>query len=76
VHVPTEDKSGDTKDSFYKELECVFNQFPKYCMKILLHFNTKVGRDDNFKPTVRHESLYGISTDNGVRVVNLARSGS
>jgi len=23
VHAPTEDKSDDTKDSFYEELECV-----------------------------------------------------
>jgi hypothetical protein len=29
VHAPTEDKSDDVKDSFYKEMECVFNQFPK-----------------------------------------------
>jgi hypothetical protein len=28
AHVPTEDKSDDTKDSFYKELEHVLNQFP------------------------------------------------
>jgi hypothetical protein len=27
-HAPTEDKSDDTKDSFYEEPECVFNQFP------------------------------------------------
>jgi hypothetical protein len=42
VHAPTEDKCGDTKESFYEEL--VFEQFPKYDMKILLgDFNTKVG---------------------------------
>jgi hypothetical protein len=36
VHVPTEDKRDDIKDSFYEELEGVFDQFPKYYMKILL----------------------------------------
>jgi hypothetical protein len=36
VHAPTEDKSDDTRDSFYKELEHVFSQFLKYHMKILL----------------------------------------
>jgi hypothetical protein len=29
-HAPTEDKSGDTKGQIYKELERVFDKFPKY----------------------------------------------
>jgi hypothetical protein len=36
VHVQTEDKIDDIKDSFYDELKCVFSRFPKYHMKILL----------------------------------------
>jgi exonuclease III len=44
VHAPAEDKRDDTKDSFYEELERVFNQFSKYHMKILLgDFNAKGG---------------------------------
>jgi exonuclease III len=47
VHAPTEDKCDDTKDSFCEELEGIFDQFPKYHMKILLgDFNAKVGRED------------------------------
>jgi hypothetical protein len=47
VHAPTEDKCYDTKDSFYVEPDGVFDQFPKYQMKILLeYFNAKVGRED------------------------------
>jgi hypothetical protein len=47
VHVPTEDKIDDVKDSFFGELETVFNNFPKYHMKILLgNFNAKLGRVD------------------------------
>jgi hypothetical protein len=30
VHAPTEDKTDDVKDSFYDELERVFDKFPKY----------------------------------------------
>jgi hypothetical protein len=46
VHVPTEDRIDDVKDRLYKELEQVFNKFPKYHMKILLgDFNAKVGRE-------------------------------
>jgi len=36
VHVSTEDRSDDTKDSFYEEIEFVLYQFPKYHMSILL----------------------------------------
>jgi hypothetical protein len=45
VHAPTEDETDDVKDSFYEELERVFDKFPKYHMKILLgDFNVKVAR--------------------------------
>jgi endonuclease/exonuclease/phosphatase family metal-dependent hydrolase len=61
------------QDSFYDELERVFDKFPKYHMKILLgNFNAKVGREDIFKPTLG--SLHEISNDNGVRIVNFATS--
>jgi hypothetical protein len=54
VHAPTEDKTDDVKDSFYEELECIFDKFPKYHIKILLgDLNAKVGREDIFKPTIR-----------------------
>jgi hypothetical protein len=50
VHAPTEDKTDDVKDSFYKELEFVFHKFPKCHMKIHLEdFNGKVGREHIFK---------------------------
>src|SRR5215468_1335688 len=50
VHAPSEEKSDESKDSFYEELEQVFYHFPKYHMKILLgDFNAKVGREDIFK---------------------------
>jgi hypothetical protein len=61
------------KDSFYEELEHVFDKFPKYYMKILLgDFNAKIDREDIFKPTIGNESLHKISNDNGVRLVNSA----
>jgi hypothetical protein len=36
VHASTEDKTDYMKDSFYEELECIFDKFPRYHMKILL----------------------------------------
>jgi hypothetical protein len=75
VHAPTEDKTDDVKDSFYEELERVFDKFPKYHMKILLgDFNSKVGREDILKPTIGNESLHEISNDNEVGLVNFATS--
>ena len=42
IHAPSEEKSDDTNDSFYEELEQVFNHLPKYHMEILLgDFNEK-----------------------------------
>jgi hypothetical protein len=56
VHAPTEGKSDDMKDSFYEEQEHVFDQFPKYHMKILLgDFSVKVGREDIFQPVIGNE---------------------
>jgi hypothetical protein len=50
-NAPSEEKSDDSKDSFYEELEQVFYNFPKYHMKILLgDFNAKVGTENFFKP--------------------------
>jgi hypothetical protein len=74
VRAPTEDKTDDVKDSFYEELERVFNKFPKYHMKMLLgDFNAKVDREDFFTLTIRNEGLHEISNDNGVRVVKFAK---
>jgi hypothetical protein len=75
VHAPTDDKIYDIKDTFYEEVEQAFNKFPRYQVKILLvDFNAKVGRKDNFKPTIGNESLHEISNDDGIRGVNFATS--
>jgi hypothetical protein len=74
IYALTENKTDDVKDSFYEELECVLDKFPKYHMKITLDFNAKVGREDIFKLTIGNETLHEISNNNGVRLVNFATS--
>ena len=75
VHAPSEDKSDSSKDSFYEELEQVFDHFPKCRMKIILgNFNAKVGRENISKPTIRIESLHQDNNDKEVRIVNFATS--
>jgi exonuclease III len=69
VHAPTEDENDVIKDSFYAELEQVFDQFPRYHAKILMgDFNARVGRKDIFKPISGNESLHETSNGNGIRV--------
>jgi exonuclease III len=75
VHAPSEEKSDESKDGFYEELEQVFDHFPKYHMKMFLgYFNAKVGREHIFKPTIGQEILHQDSNDNGVRLVNFTTS--
>jgi hypothetical protein len=53
VQAPTEDKIDDMKDSFYEELERVFDKFHKYHTQILLgDFCAKVGREDLLKQII------------------------
>jgi hypothetical protein len=63
VHASIEDKIDYVKDSFYEELEHIFDKFPKYHLKILLgDFDPKIDREDFFKPTTGNESLHKISS--------------
>jgi hypothetical protein len=74
VHASCEDKSDDV-DSFYEELKHVFDQFPRYDINILLcDFNTKVGREDIFKPTIGNETSLEISNENEASVVKFSTS--
>jgi len=59
------------KDSFYEELDEVFEHFPKYHMKILLgDFDAKVDREDIFNTIIGQESIHRDSKDNGIIKVN------
>jgi hypothetical protein len=63
-------KNDYTKDSFYEELEQVFEHIPQNNTKVLLRdFKEKLGRGDIFKPTIWDDSLHQDSNDNGVRMV-------
>jgi hypothetical protein len=49
VHAPTEDKDDHIKDTFHKELELVFDQFPRYQMKILVGDFIAVSNDNGVR---------------------------
>jgi len=44
MHIPCEEMSDDSKDSFYKELEQVLNHLPKFHMKIPLGDLMQMGK--------------------------------
>jgi hypothetical protein len=71
VHAPSEEKSDNLKDSFTGFRTCIFNNYPKYHMKILLGgFNAKMGRHDILKLIIWNTSLDQDNNDNAVRIVN------
>jgi len=66
------EKIDDSKESFYQEIEQVFEYFRNYHKEILLgDFNAKVARENVFKPTFGNESLHQDRNDNGVSRENL-----
>ena len=72
VQVPSEERSDDSKGSFYAELEQAFDHFPKHHMKIILgDFNAKVARECIFRPTIGNESLHQDINDNGVKKIKI-----
>jgi hypothetical protein len=53
VHAPTEDKTDDMTGSFYEELECVLDKFPKDHMKMLLgDIKATEGREWSYSSTL------------------------
>jgi hypothetical protein len=58
MHGPSEEKSDDSINTFYDELDQVFNDFPKYHLKVLLgDFNAKLEREYILTLTIGNESL-------------------
>jgi len=75
VHALHEERSDDSKESFYVVLEQVFNDFPNYRITVMLgYFNRKVGREYIFRLTIQNGSLHEDSNDNGIRIVNFTTS--
>jgi hypothetical protein len=68
MYISSEEKSGYSNDSLYKELGQIL--FIIFHTKILLrYFNAKWGRQNVFKLTIGNESLHQDSNDYGVRIV-------
>jgi hypothetical protein len=61
AHAPSEEKSDDSKDSCYEELQQVSNHFPKYHMKILLGgFTAKLEKGIFSNQQMRNPLVQGV----------------
>lgn len=49
VHAPTEEKDEDEKNEFYENIEKLYEEIPKYDIKMVLgDFNAKLGREEKY----------------------------
>ena len=73
AHAPTNDKDDDVKDTFYANLEDIYDRCPSHDVKIVLgDFNGKIGRESFFSPTIGQFSLHHTTNNNGKRLIDFA----
>jgi len=70
-----EDKNNDMKSVFYEVVETVNDNLNINCVKMIsVYFNTQICREPMYRPLIRRKSLYVISNDNGVRIIQFSIS--
>ncbi|XP_042911563.1 uncharacterized protein [Parasteatoda tepidariorum] len=53
AHAPTEDRSDDEKETFYEELDKIFNDCPRHDRKLIIgDLNAKVGKESEFHSVI------------------------
>jgi len=74
-HAPTEENEEEVKNTFYEDLEQVYNTLPRHSVKLVIgDMNAKLGQEESYRPRIGRESLHSISNDNGTRFINFAAS--
>jgi hypothetical protein len=75
AHVLNEDKLEEEKEEIYEHLERVYRRCPRHDVKIIMgDMNAKIGKEQDFIPTIGKHSLHEESNDNGLLLVNCAVS--
>jgi len=74
-YAPTDDKKQDEKETFYEDLNTIFQSTPKSQLKIIRgNFNAKIGKEEIYRPSIRNESLHTLYNQNGNRLIKFAIS--
>lgn len=75
IHAPTEETEDIKKAAFYALVKHMYENIRKKDIKSIPgDYNAKVGREQICKQMVGIESLYKISSGNGIRYISLASS--
>lgn len=73
VHAATEDKNEKKKEEFYEKLKRAYDFASRFDMKIVMgDFNSKIGKEDVYFPTIGKHSLHDITNNNGYLLMNFA----
>ena len=73
VHAPHNERPESEKDTFYRQLNRVYENCPRNDIKIVIgDFNAQIGKEKIFRPTIGTFSLHCESNENGMRLINFA----
>jgi Reverse transcriptase (RNA-dependent DNA polymerase)/Endonuclease/Exonuclease/phosphatase family len=72
-YAPTEKDEIEEKEMFYEKLEQTCENIPKHDTLVVMgDFNAKIGKEEHLKEVAGKETLHEETTDNGLRLCNLA----
>jgi hypothetical protein len=75
VHAPTEEKNEEEKYAFYDDLDKIYEECLGRDVKIIIgDLNTKIDKEDIYRPTTRKYSGHIKSNYNGIRLINFTSS--
>jgi|UniRef100_A0A2S2QW71 hypothetical protein len=73
LHAPTEEKSQEKKEEFYKKLENILSRINNSKIRIMLgNMNAKIGKIQFFNFTIGMHSLHETTNNNGMKLTDLA----
>jgi endonuclease/exonuclease/phosphatase family metal-dependent hydrolase len=73
AHAPTNEKDDQEKESFYEDLEEVYNRIPRYDMVIIMgDFNAKIGKQEYQQQVTGPYSIHDINNENGNMLTQFA----
>ncbi|XP_072403142.1 uncharacterized protein [Diabrotica undecimpunctata] len=66
IYCPTDEQEQHTKESFYQQLEIVYDNAPKNDIKVIMgDMNAKIGKEPQFYGTTGKHSLHNETSENG-----------